>query len=42
MEDDSLEWYRWMKANELFTGWIDFLDKMKRRFGPSQFEDFQS
>lgn len=42
LEDDALEWYRWMKANNLFANWTDFLEKIKKRFGPSQFEDFQS
>lgn len=32
-----------MKSNNhLFANWTDFLDKVKKRFGPSQFEDSQS
>lgn len=39
MEGPALEWYRWVKANNLFANWLDFLDKVKKRFVPSQFED---
>lgn len=42
LDEETLKWYKWMKAKNLFTIWSDFLKKMKKRFGPFQFEDFQS
>ena len=41
MEGRTAAWYKWMKANNLFTTWKDFLVKLKNRFRPSLFEDHQ-
>ncbi|XP_019157662.1 PREDICTED: uncharacterized protein LOC109154292 [Ipomoea nil] len=39
MEGDASEWYRWIKNNNLLSTWPDFMEKVKLRFGPSQFID---
>nr|DAD17948.1 TPA_asm: hypothetical protein HUJ06_019411 [Nelumbo nucifera] len=41
MEGIASEWFQWMSNNNLLTGWADFLQQVKLRFGPSQFEDYQ-
>lgn len=32
LEGVALEWYRWMKSNNLFLTWPNLLDKIKRQF----------
>nr|GMC73925.1 Retrotransposon gag protein [Ipomoea batatas] len=37
---EALEWFHWMKSNELLRSWDDFLEQVKFRFDPIYFEDF--
>lgn len=41
MEGEASSWFRWLKTSNLLTTWADFLQKVKRRFGASQFEDHE-
>ncbi|KAH6770320.1 hypothetical protein C2S52_015123 [Perilla frutescens var. hirtella] len=42
LEGEALEWYQYMKRNNFLYGWHDFLEKIKIRFSPSQFVDYQA
>ncbi|XP_031120513.1 uncharacterized protein LOC116023654 [Ipomoea triloba] len=41
MEGKASEWYQWMKRNNLFTTWTEFLRQVELRFGASGLEDYQ-
>ena len=40
-EEDALQWLQWMEANNQITTWTTFLDLLRARFGPSEYEDVQ-
>lgn len=40
LEGKASDWYQLMKGNHMLSTWPDFLDTVRLRFGPSQFEDF--
>lgn len=39
LEGKASDWYQCMKTNKLLTTWSDFLNAVRKHFGPSQFED---
>lgn len=41
LEGKASDWYQLMKGNHMLSTWPDFLDAVRLRFGPSQFEDFR-
>lgn len=41
MEGRAASWFQWMKANNLFTTWMEFIDSLKSRFGSSPYNDPQ-
>lgn len=40
MEGKASEWYQWLKTNKKLSTWQNFLQQVKERFGPSEFEDY--
>lgn len=41
-EGQASEWYQGLKSNRKLTTWTDFLIRVKLRFGPSKFEDYEA
>ena len=41
LENEADEWFHWMHENKLITTCETFVNAIKLRFGPSQFEDYQ-
>lgn len=39
MEGRALAWFQWMNTTEQFPSWSAFLNALRTRFAPSQFED---
>lgn len=39
MEGRALAWFQWMNTTNQFPSWPAFLEALRTRFAPSQFED---
>lgn len=35
LQEDAVEWFQYIERKYFFLGWMDFLEKIKIRFGPS-------
>ena len=39
MEGRALAWFQWMNSNGQFTSWSSFIQALRTRFAPSQYDD---
>ncbi|KAK8935211.1 hypothetical protein KSP39_PZI012965 [Platanthera zijinensis] len=42
LEDDAFQWTQWFLRGRDYVSWAEFVDGFTARFGPLEFEDFES